>query len=374
MLKRSIRVIGTLRNRIPRTPRVLGGLSLILLVGMLIACLQPFQAPKNTAAWVGRGHGIVFGRHGVVLSSDSLAPPGSREDASSSFELWLLPDLDRHKGSILAIYSVENPRQLSIEQYNGGLAVRSASAGDPLRVGSAPSYTHGVFAPGKTVFVSITSDQRGTDVYVDGILRKTSPAFRITNRMLSGKVVFGAAAVSDYSWAGQMLGLAIYSRALGPADVQRHYTSWTKHGRPELSDTDYPLAVYLFEEGAARQNRSAVQGGSDLYMPERYVVPAKGVLLPPSLDNWSDIVANILGFVPFGFTLCGYLMSSGRVRPAVIVTSVICGALSLLIETVQVYLPTRDSSMTDVITNFVGGTIGALIYHRFDRGRSRGTV
>jgi hypothetical protein len=351
-----------LRNRVLRNPRFLGTVSILLLLGILIACLRPFHAPRNTAAWVTGGHGIAFGRHGVLLGSDSLTAPGSREAASASLELWLQPDRDRHKGSILALYSAENPRQFSIEQWDTGLALRSNSTGDPLRVGATPSYTHGVFTPGEAVFITITSGEQGTQVYVGGILRRVTPSFRITNRMLSGKLLAGTAAVADYSWAGQLRGLAIYSIVLSPAQVQRHYISWTSNGRPNVSDADGRLALYLFDEGTGNRVRSAVPGGGDLYMPERYFVPAKGVLLRPSLDNWKDIIANIVGFLPFGFTLCGYLISSGRTRLAVGVTAVICGVLSLLVESLQVFLPTRDSSMTDVITNFLGGAIGALLY------------
>jgi VanZ family protein len=83
-----------------------------------------------------------------------------------------------------------------------------------------------------------------------------------------------------------------------------------------------------------------------------------------SLDDREDILANIVGFLPFGFALCGYLSSfhRARTRMTVVVTTVICGCLSLLIETLQTFLPTRDSSMTDVITNLLGGAIGALLY------------
>jgi hypothetical protein len=346
----------------PRNPRSLGAVALLLLLGMLAACLWPFHAPGNTVSWLTHGHGIVFGRHGVLLGADSLNVPGDREAASCSLELWLRPDPAHNMGSILAVYSAENPRQFTIEQWRTGLAVRSLHVGDPIRTGGAPSYTHDVFTPGKTVFVTITSSERGTEVYVDGSFLKVTPTFRITNRMLSGKVVAGTAAAADQAWRGQLLGLAIYSRVLTPSQVLQHYTRWTGNSRPDIGDPDSLLALYLFEEGTGSRLHSEVPGCGDLYIPERYLVPAKPVLAPPSLDNREDILANIAGFVPFGFALCGYLISSRRIRLAVVITITICGGLSLLIESLQTFLPTRDSSMTDVITNLLGGAIGALLY------------
>jgi hypothetical protein len=346
----------------------LGTASLLLLSGMLFACFWPFHAPRNTVSWVGSGPGLAFGRYGVVLGCKPLIVPGDREVASASVELWLQPDPTEDRGSILAIYSAKNPRQFSIEQFHGGLAVRSAAAGDPIRMGGAPSYTPDVFTPGKAVFITITSSERGTAVYVDGSLRKISPAFRITNRMLSGTFVAGTAASTDYRWHGQLRALAIYSYALNPVLVRENKASWMSTGFPAVRDHDGLLALYRFRERTGRVIHNEVPGGSDLYIPETYVVPVENFLSPPSLDNPEDIVANIVGFIPFGFFLCGYLSSFHRTRTQMTLapTAVICGCLSLLIETLQTFLPTRDSSLTDVVTNFLGGTIGAFLYRIID--------
>ena len=357
-------MIRPLLSRILCDRRLLGASSLILLLGILIACLRPFHAPQNTASWLTATHGIVFGRHGVLLGSDALALPGSQETGSFSLELWLRTEPFREKGSILGVYSVENPRRFSIGQARDQLALQGASASDPLRGDGASFHVSDVFAPGKAVFITITSDEQGTKVYIDGIFRKAVPGFRITNSMLSGKLICGTSAVTGNHWAGQLRGLAISRRALTPAQVLEDYTTWTSNGRPNISDPNGLLALYLFEEGAGTRLRSEVRGGSDLYMPERYLVPAKAVLSPPSLDNWDDIIENIIGFLPFGFTLCGYLGSfrPTRTQLTVVVTTAICAGLSLCIESLQAFLPTRDSSMTDVITNLLGGALGALVY------------
>jgi glycopeptide antibiotics resistance protein len=97
-------------------------------------------------------------------------------------------------------------------------------------------------------------------------------------------------------------------------------------------------------------------------MPDRYVVAAKPLLSPPSFDNHTDIVANVIGFIPLGFTLCGYLSSRWGRGAGIVATVLLCGLLSLSIETFQWFLPTRDSDMTDVITNTMGAVGGALLY------------
>jgi hypothetical protein len=356
-----IRIIRKLWNRLALSPRYLGATSVLLLFGMLAACLWPFHAPKNTALPM-TGGGIAFNRHGVLLSSDSLTVPGNRESVSCSIELWLAPDLTHSFGTILAIYSPENPRQFTVSQWRTGLALRSASAGDPTRIDAAPSYTPDVFTPGEPVFVTITSGERGTQVYRDGSLLKLTSSFFIANRVLAGKLVAGTGASSDNSWPGQLRGLAIYTRTLDPAEVKAHFKAWATNGRPDISDSNALLALYVFQEETGRSFRNQVAGGPGLYLPEQYFIPAKSVFSRPSLENGEDIVANIIGFMPLGFTLCGYLVTSHRTRRALIATIALCGALSLIIESLQVFLPTRDSDTTDVITNLIGAAIGALVY------------
>ena len=67
----------------------------------------------------------------LILGSTPLVVPGDREAASATFEIWLQPDPVRDLGSILGVYSAENPRQFGIDQWHTGLAIRSAAAGDP---------------------------------------------------------------------------------------------------------------------------------------------------------------------------------------------------------------------------------------------------
>jgi VanZ family protein len=265
-------------------------------------------------------------------------------------------------GSIFGIYTSENHRQFSMSQWRTGLAIRGPAAGDPIHTGGAPCYTPDIFTPGKPVFVTITSNERGTAVYLNGNLSKVTPTFRITNKMLAGKLIAGTSAATDDDWRGQLRGLAIYKHALDPEQVRNHYTSWTRNSRPDIRDSDGLLALYLFEEGSGRSIHNEVAGGGDLYVPERYSIPVKDFLSPPSLADWPDIISNVFGFMPLGLALCGYLIASRRTRWAIVAATVLCGGFSLALESLQVFLPTRDSSSTDVITNLLGGAIGAVLY------------
>ena len=79
-----------------------------------------------------------------------------------------------------------------------------------------------------------------------------------------------------------------------------------------------------------------------------------------------DVIINLLAYMPFGFLLVLALQSRCTVRSALIAATLAGLATSLAMEAVQMYLPARTSSTLDVLTNGLGGLIGAFIAARQD--------
>lgn len=342
--------------------RVLGWLTILLIPAMTVACLWPFMAPANTVAWVPGAHAVAFGKYGMLAGSRPLRP-NALAGTGCTLDLWVRPDEAEGKGAILATLSPGNPRFLRVEQYEEGLAVRTLAPSDPTRIGGAQLYADDVFAPGKPVLLTIVSDDSETKGFVNGVVRRAVPNFRICRALLTGSLVVGTAADSHAGWRGRLSGMAVFDRLLSPEEIQRDFQAWPKHPGPALGSRAGLIALYLFGEGRGDRVHDEVSGSNSLVIPERYLVLAKRFLSSPSLDNQLDIVANVIGFMPLGFTLCGYLLSCGwRERTGVVATVVLCGVFSLAIEMLQWYLPTRDSDMTDVITNTLGAILGALAY------------
>ncbi|NIP92495.1 MAG: hypothetical protein GWO24_03100 [Akkermansiaceae bacterium] len=74
-----------------------------------------------------------------------------------------------------------------------------------------------------------------------------------------------------------------------------------------------------------------------------------------------DVVVNLLGFVPFGLLLAallGRITTTGR---AFTLSVVIGMALSFGIEFLQSWIPTRSSSLVDLVLNTTGTALGALL-------------
>ncbi|QJR37083.1 VanZ family protein [Gemmatimonas groenlandica] len=90
--------------------------------------------------------------------------------------------------------------------------------------------------------------------------------------------------------------------------------------------------------------------------------PAHGLT---NIWNWSDLVMNVLMFVPFGFV---YQLTRPRGAPPDWPRVVILGAaLSGTIETLQLFSPTRYTSLLDLATNTAGAALGAWAFTRLAR-------
>jgi VanZ family protein len=87
--------------------------------------------------------------------------------------------------------------------------------------------------------------------------------------------------------------------------------------------------------------------------------------------NRKDLVVNVLVYAPLGLLL--FLSSFARNRPVrtVLLATLAGCALSISMETLQQYVPSRDTSTMDVITNTAGTLAGAVLGALFRRG-SRG--
>jgi hypothetical protein len=202
---------------------------------------------------------------------------------------------------------------------------------------------------------------------VNGALVRISPSFRLSSRDLTGQLIVGNHPLVDNGWQGQLRRLAIYNRELTAAEVLQHYEAWTTNRRAEIKNEN-PVALYLFNEGMGNVVHNQMNSETDLHIPERYFVLHAPFLEPPwdEFDpSWSyckNVLINIGGFVPLGFFFCAYFTSMRGLDRPVLATIVLGGVVSFTIEVLQAFLPTRDSGLTDIITNTLGTGIGAMLY------------
>ena len=337
-----------------------------VLFTILTLGLWPFHAQKNNVAWLPDRNGLRFGRPGMVYGSNVVNVTSSQDDSGASIELWVQPTKLWDSGTLLTLYSPENSLQFSLCQSLADFELRIENPFQP-RSRTARLYLTDVFRRGSPVFITLSSNAQGISIYVDGALARTAQGFQLSAADLADRIIVGDSPRQTRSWKGRFTGLAFYGQSLTSEQVLKHYVSWKNEGRPEVMAWDLGVALYLFDEHTGRVTRSQIGYGS-LYIPETYAVLDKLLLKPAweefemSQNYWGAVAKNIVGFVPFGFCYYAYWLVVRPIRKPALVTIVLGAALSFTIEFIQWYLPTRESGMTDLVTNTLGTGIGVLLY------------
>ena len=350
--------------------RILSIICLSVFCSILFAGLSPFTShPQNQVSWLAGSGGLQFGDYGNIRSSGTFNALNSQYEGPSSLEIWLQPRLTYASTALLSFYTARNISFTIRQQVDDAAFVRGPR--EPGRHVEMKSIdvAH-VFRRGKNVLITITTNAKIATVYLDGETATVSSSFGLSSKDFAGELIIGHAPDENDNWSGQVLGLSVYNYELSAAKVKQHYDLWAKGDHPQISEMQPPVALYLFNEKTGRSVRNQVASGPDLYIPQYYEVADHPFLEPPWKEfypGWGyyeNLGLNIVAFIPLGFFLRAYFKAGKCIRRAAL-TSVIAGLLvSLTIEILQAYIPTRNSGMTDLMTNTLGTGIGASLYGR----------
>jgi hypothetical protein len=336
-----------------------------LLGGVLVAGLWPLHAPRNEVNWLSDGNGLFFGSHGSIVSVGPFAGGLLGDQKSCSLEISLEPRRIDSGGMILAFYwPTTRVVPFALRQWRRGLVVEYLS--DDPAAKKTEIYIGDVFSNLKPVFLTISSGENGTAIYADGTLLKrvSNPTF--SNRHLTAQLVVGNAATTSFTWSGEISGLAIYNRELTGSQVSQHFADWEQSKQLYVAKSDRVIASYLFDErdGVIVHNKVGLAG--DLLIPDRFFVLHQQFLerpwneYHPGWGYWRNIGINVVGFIPLGFFFCAYFREIRKIDRAPWLTVVLGFAVSLTIEVLQSFLPTRDSGVTDLLTNTLGTALGTI--------------
>jgi hypothetical protein len=355
-----------LREPDQRVPaRILGFLCAVVLGGTLVAGLWPFHAPRNNVSWLPGNRGLHFGQTGTILSSGLFDPTPGEGQPNRSLEIWITPTIWDKPDTLLAFYAPKDGEHFLLRQAYKDLIFESAVQTPGREIRQAKLHVDGLLHQKRSVFIAVASGPQRTAVWVDGSLAQSAPPFPPA---FTGSLVVANSAVRNNSWEGDLLGLAIYDSELSPEQIVRHYKSWTVQGRPRITENDRALALYLFDEGHGSIVHDRSGSGLDLYIPQRYMILHQKLLEPFwkefswDQDYWYSAFVNVVGLVPLGFFYCAYLTWVRSMKQAALATVLLGLMVSLTIEILQAFLPTRDSGTTDLITNTLGTYLGTVLY------------
>ncbi|MGB8953609.1 MAG: VanZ family protein [Candidatus Aminicenantales bacterium] len=369
--------------------RFLGAFCIAMTIGLLFVGLWPFAfSPKNRAYWFSDGKGLYFDgkkRHwklsvGGIAYSPSLIsslqiPPTEKGSFTIAIHLQPAEEVTGGVPQILSLVEKSGHEVLHLGQWKQSLIVRWFSSEQGGRRKLREIGVGGALLKEKARWLTIASDQAGTTIYVDGEVAKR---FQGTALLAKGSsirgyyVVLGNSPEAKSPWTGTIMALALYERSLSEGKV---FESW-KRSKESFNDSniahDGLISAFNFKEGEGTRVSDLSGNGNAIVVPARIAFKSRMLEWPDkrfrsSASMVEDMVANVFGFVPFGFVFLLWLRGTKRWnrRRSYLFVILIGGLIGLGIEMAQAFIPARDSSLADVICNTVGTMLGVMGFHFF---------
>ena len=172
-----------------------------------------------------------------------------------------------------------------------------------------------------------------------------------------------------HHWKGDVMGLAVYRYPLSDQDVTTHFNLWLKDGNFLFAKKYKPDMLYVFDEKNGEKVMDRAGGNIYFHIPSKMKILDRKILSfswrRPKLDVefFEDVMINLIGFIPFGFFLNATFAKAGKSfeRHGILITIVLCFFVSLFIEVLQAWMPSRSSDVLDLVFNTSGGALGALL-------------
>lgn len=368
--------------------------SLFVLTAAMLALILYFglhfkgASGANDVSWIGNRAGIHFGRYGVAHGT--IRPPAANNDdrlpPPFSVSLAFRPGDtdDGHFRFLLLLHGGEDEKQLVVGQWRHWLIIMNGDDYDSKQRRARIAVD--IIASPEERFITVTSGEGGTTVFMDGQPVKTNNDLhlKIPGDGEKTQLVLGNSIYGRHPWEGDIYGLAIVDRVLTEPAIAAHFQQWRREQRFALAWSENTSGLYLFDEGNGRRVSNHAPGQDDLVIPEKMTILTKEFLAlnfgPADHRLYQDMVINLLGFVPMGFLLSALLwqVNYRHAKQRLLVAMIACGAISFGIELAQAWIPSRSSQMSDLLLNTLGAGAGVLLhstYHAiFGPGSSDGKI
>lgn len=358
-----------------------------LLLVVTLATLWAGLDPKdyrfhNEVSWLPDRPGLRFGKYGRVHTEPFLeaATTSNLNRDGFTFNLAINPSATPGAGfrTIAAFHAGDDRTQLVIGQWRDFLIVMNGDDYDSKR--RRPRVTADTsLIDERPLLVTIASTTNGTSLYLNGERADANARLHLTlpSTPEPGRLVLGDSVNASQPWTGDLTFCELQLGAVSARDAQAQYQRW-QSGEP--GSTGRPATSLLRHTFTAKDAPLIPSQGSlaePLIIPPRlHALGARSLAwdLPTGTSDRGlalDVAVNFLGFMPFGFAFA--LMAKpyrGGALQTLLFATCAGFALSLVIELTQAWLPSRDSSLRDLLLNTAGSPAGAcllLIASRYTR-------
>lgn len=350
----------------------------LLLLVVTFATLWAGLDPKgyrfrNEVAWLGARPGLKFGKFGRVHSAPFLDAKTAVRLNQSGYTLALAfnPAADHDGGFriIASFHAGDDRTQIIIGQWRDFVIVMNGDDYDNRRRLPRVAADTALFAD-RPLMLTITTATNGTSLYLNGERVAANSKLHLTlpAKPELGRLVLGNSVNASQPWMGEVSFLELLTGPLTAQEVHAHYLDWRLGGARKPKPPAHAVLTFDFAEagGSTIVNRGSL--AQPLTIPARlHALGARALAwdAPVGASNQSltfDIVLNFIGFMPFGIAFALILRTSPQSRFKTLLLTTVAGlALSLIIELAQAWIPSRDSSLRDLLLNTAGAPAGTLI-------------
>ena len=332
----------------PTLPRILLLLLIVCMVlGMLFVGLYPFNYfPENRVSLNEDGNGLHFFGRGIAYSTKVGDWP---RKGPITLELVLEPLRSYNHGvpHILSLCDKSGHEVLYLGQWENSLIVRLMETSRWTKKIKREIGAWDLLDPGELIYINLVLGEGTAEIYANGHLVRKYNDFDFTSEVLKrpvNSIVLGNAPIGDSSWRGKILRFTISGGAMGPSAVRNRYEQWETSQSQIIQDIIVPEILTPI-----RKEFLSLPSNEFLYRRSFY----------------KDVIINLAGFVPLGLFFSMFFSGHPDKKHTVsnfVLPVLIGGLLSLFIETNQVFLVSRSSSMTDLLLNILGSGIGVAVY------------
>ena len=337
---------------------------------------------NNAARWIGTSNGIRFGKFGIAYSPEGFSLPSTGASDPSAFTVEIAVKPYRTQAGnfqfIASWHAGDDAGQLVIGQWRSSIIVMNGDDYDNHR--RLPKiYAKNAVPEGKATFLTISTGQNGTRLFVDGGLAATKRGLflRMPRGGSGATLTLGNSVYGRNSWEGEWLGLAAFNRNLDSGEIEDHFRRWHAEGDFGFAKNHPDLAaLYRLNDKAGHQARDSGPASNHLAIPDKMKILEKRFLTAPdrglriTKTVVADLLINLLGFIPIGVAYAMFFSRRAVFDTRAALWAVAFGALlSLTIELAQAWVPSRNSSLLDLVLNTIGAVSGAMLYRRFAKYR-----
>ena len=341
----------------------------IILAAMLFAGLYPFNfIQPNLVQWLSNEPGLYFDGAGIAFTEKTATI--SLKNAVS-VEILVKERRDSNNSGVREIFSLYDGAvspSLLVGRWGGRIFIYSRFEKNKGDRWYRIFRTQRRFTRGQDHLITVTFNEVEKAIFMDGRLenKKNVVLKSQSDIAFSGRFMLGNSPILKNGWNGEIKGLALYNRILSPEEIAMHSRAVFEKGMRALVGTPGCLALYPFDEGKGKTAGSILGDIRPFSIPES--LNARGHLklrLPHNnmrskRFNVSDIIKNIIFFVPFGALLSAVILRKYKIGYAATFLMVVLagGLLSFMIESLQLFLHSRWPGISDVFSNMTGSGIG----------------